>query len=165
MTSEQQRTETAGSLKSTIQSDLTAAMKARDTVVVSTLRMALSAITNAEVAGKESVVLDDAAILNVLNGEVKRRSESAEIYASAGRTELAATELAERAVLERYLPTAMSDEELDALVATEVAAVVAAGNAGPKAMGPAIAAVKARAGSGATPARIAAAVKAALASA
>jgi uncharacterized protein YqeY len=152
-------------LKQTIQHDLTTAMKARDTVTVSTLRMALSAITNAEVAGDESVTLDDAAVLNVLATEVKRRTESAGIYAGAGRQELADKELAERAVLERYLPSEISDDELAAIVTEEVAAAEALGATGPKAMGAVIAAVRGRTAGTASGSRIAAAVKQALASA
>lgn len=150
-------------LKQTIQHDLTAAMKARDTITVSTLRMALTAITNAEVAGDASVTLDDAAILGVLATEVKRRTESAEIYATNGRQALADQELAERAVLERYLPAEMDDDELAAIVAAEVAAAAERGATGPKAMGAVIAAVRERTGGTASGGRIAAAVKAALA--
>jgi uncharacterized protein YqeY len=149
-------------LKQTIQHDLTTAMKARDTLTVATLRMALTAITNAEVAGDASVTLDDAAVLNVLATEVKRRSESAEIYAGAGRQELADKELAERAVLERYLPAEMGDDELHAIVADEVAAAAARGATGPKAMGAVIAAVRERTAGTASGSRIAAAVKSAL---
>lgn len=149
-------------LKQTIQHDLTAAMKARDTVAVSTLRMALAAITTAEVAGDESVTLDDAAILAVLATEVKRRTESAEIYTGAGREELAAKELAEREVLQRYLPAEMSDDELATIVAAEVAAAAERGATGPKAMGAVIAAVRERTAGTAGGGRIAAAVKSAL---
>lgn len=149
-------------LKQTIQHDLTAAMKARDTVTVSTLRMALTAISNAEVAGDESVTLDDAAILNLLAAEVKRRSESAEIYAGAGRQELADKELAERAVLEKYLPAEIGDDELQAIVAEEVAVAAERGATGPKAMGAVIGAVRERTAGTASGSRIAAAVKAAL---
>ena len=149
-------------LKQTIQHDLTTAMKARDTITVSTLRMALSAITNAEVAGDQSVTLDDAAILNVLATEVKRRTESAEIYAGAGRQELADKELAERAVLERYLPAEMSDDDLATIVPAAVAAAAERGASGPKAMGGVIAAVRERTAGAASGSRIAAAVKQAL---
>jgi uncharacterized protein YqeY len=149
-------------LKQTIQHDLTEAMKARDTVALSTLRMALTAITNAEVAGDASVTLDDAAVLNVIATEVKRRSESAEIYATNGRQELADRELAERAVLERYLPAEIGDDELGAIVTEEVAAAAERGATGPKAMGGVIAAVRERTAGTASGSRIAAAVKAAL---
>jgi uncharacterized protein YqeY len=152
-------------LKATLRNDLTAAMKARDTVATAVLRMTLTAITNAEVAGSTTTTLDDAAVLKVITSEVKRRVESAEIYASAGRTELADAENAERVVLEHYLPSAMADDELDLIVADEVAAAASRGQSGPKAMGPIIAAVRERTGGSAESSRIAAAVKSALAAA
>jgi uncharacterized protein YqeY len=149
-------------LKSQIRQDLTAAMKARDTVTTATLRMALTAVTTAEVSGQQSTVLDDAAVLAIITTEVKRRLESADIYATAGRTNLADIENAERAVLERYLPAAMPDDELAAIVATEVSAAAERGASGSKAMGGIIAAVRARTGGSAESSRIAAAVKQAL---
>ena len=149
-------------LKQQLRTDLTAAMKARDPLTTSVLRMALTAITTAEVAGAESAELDDAAVLGVLRTEVKRRVESAAIYEAAGRHELAATEDAERSVLERYLPAAMSDDDLRAVVADEVAAAAGRGVTGPKAMGAVIAAVRARTDGAAESSRIAAAVKSAL---
>jgi uncharacterized protein len=151
---------TVSSAKQQLQTDLTEAMRQRDTVTVATLRMALSSITTAEVAGDEAVELDDAGVLAVLRSEAKKRAEAAEIYDGAGRTELAAKERAELAVLERYLPAAMSDADLAAVVAEEVAA---AGATDMKAMGAVIKAVRARVGDGADGARISAAVKAALA--
>ena len=150
-------------LKTQLRTDLTTAMKARDALTTSVLRMALTSITTAEVAGTESAELDDAAVLKVITSEVKRRIESADIYAKAGRQELADAENAERAVLERYLPAAMADEDLAAIVADEVAAAAAKGVTGPKAMGGIIAAVRARTDGAAESSRIAAAVKAALA--
>ena len=115
------------SLKATLKSDLTAAMKASDDLVKSTLRMALSAITNAEVAGDEAVELSDDAVIAVLQSEAKKRLESAEVYEQAGRTDAAVKERAEAAVLAQYLPAAMSNEELESVVAEEVAAAAAAG--------------------------------------
>ena len=150
------------SLKDTLKSDLTAAMKAGDETGRSTLRMALSAITNAEVAGDEAVELTDDQVLAVLQAEAKKRSEAAEIYAQAGRTEAAQKEQAELAVLERYLPAAMSDDEIKAIVTEEVAAAAAAGNTGPKAMGLVVKAVRARVGAGADGSVVANLVKAAL---
>ncbi|MBU6202259.1 MAG: GatB/YqeY domain-containing protein, partial [Acidobacteria bacterium] len=76
-------------------------MKQRDDTARETLRMVLSAITNAEVAGDEAVVLDDEQVIGVLRGEAKKRAESAQIYADAGRDESAAKERAELAVIER----------------------------------------------------------------
>jgi uncharacterized protein YqeY len=150
------------SLKDTLKTDLTAAMKARDEMSTSTLRMVLAAVTNAEVAGDEAITLDDNQTLAVLQAEAKKRAEAAQIYADAGRTEAAAKERAEAAIIERYLPAAMSDDELNAIIADEVAKAKAAGAEGGKAMGLVVKAVRERAGSGADGSRIAAAVKAAL---
>lgn len=150
------------SLKQTLQADLSAAIKAGHETERSTLRMALAAVTNAEVAGNEAVELTDDQVTAVLQAEAKKRSEAAEIYEGAGRAEAAASERAELAVLERYLPAAMSDEEIRALVAEEVSAAAAAGNTGPKAMGAVVKAVRTRAGSSADGALVARLVKEAL---
>jgi len=153
------------SLKDTLKSDLTVAMKSGDEVGRSTLRMALSAITNAEVAGDEAVELSDDQVIAVLQAEAKKRAEAAEIYAGAGRAEAEQKERAELAVLEKYLPAAMGESEIAAIVAEEVAAAAAAGNAGPKAMGSVVKAVRSRVGSSADGSLVAQLVKAALASA
>ena len=151
-----------GALKDQLQHDLTEAMKARDETATSTLRMVRAAITNAEVAGDAAVVLTDEQVVEVLRAEAKKRAEAAEVYAGAGRAELAAKERAELGVIERYLPAAMGDDELAAIVAEEVARAAQAGATGPRAMGAVIKAVRERAGAGADGARVAAAVKAAL---
>lgn len=119
-------------MKSRLQADLTTAMKARDELTTATLRMAMTAITNEEVAGKEQRVLSDDDVLLVLGREAKKRRESAEAYAAAGRTDLADREQAELAVLGRYLPQPLTDDEVRAIVA---AAVAEAGVTGPQAMG------------------------------
>lgn len=150
------------SLKESIQSDLTAAMRQADELVRSTLRMALAAVTNAEVAGDEAVELTDDQVVGVLQAEVKKRHEAAEIYATAGRTEAAAKERAEAEVLARYLPAAMGEDELRVIVAEEVAAAEAAGNTGMKAMGAVVKAVRARVGSSADGGVIASLVKSSL---
>jgi len=150
------------SLKDTLKADLTTAMKARDELATSTLRMVLAALTNAEVAGDQAITLDDNEALAVLQAEAKKRAEAAQIYADAGRNEAATKERAELAVIERYLPAAMSDDELNQIIADEVAKAKAAGAEGGKAMGLVVKAVRERAGSGADGSRIAAAVKAAL---
>jgi uncharacterized protein YqeY len=98
-----------------------------------------------------------------LQAEAKKRSEAADIYKEAGRTDAEASERAELAVLERYLPARVDEKVLQSLVAAEVAAAAAAGLTGPKAMGQVVKAVRAKAGSGADGAQIAALVKAALA--
>ena len=124
--------------------------------------MALAAVTNAEVAGDEAVELSDDQVVAVLQAEAKKRSEAAEIYAQAGRTDAAAKEKSELAVLERYLPAAMSEAEIAAVVAEEVAAAAAAGNTGPKAMGAVVKAVRARVGASADGSVVANLVKSAL---
>jgi uncharacterized protein YqeY len=150
------------SVKERLQSDLTSAMKARDEVATSTIRMLRAAITNAEVAGPEAIELDDAQVVTVLQSEAKKRAEAAEVYAQAGRAESAAKERAELAVIERYLPAAMGDDELGAIVDEAIAATAEAGATGPKAMGQVIKAVRDRAGASADGGRIAAMVKAKL---
>ncbi len=149
-------------LKQQLQHDMTEAMRAREQTKLSTLRMVLSAITNAEVAGTEAVTLDDAAVLAVLRAESRKRAEAAEIYAGAGRSERAEQELAEQAVIDAYLPAAMGDEQLGAIVAEEVAAAAAGGATGGRATGIVIKAVRARVGDQADGGRIAALVKTAL---
>jgi uncharacterized protein YqeY len=151
------------SVTSRLQADLVVAMKARDQIATSTIRLVRAAITNAEVAGDEAVELTDEQVIAVLRSEAKKRAESAELYEQAGRTESAAKERAELAVIERYLPAAMSDQELTAIVAEEIAVASAAGATGPAAMGQVIKAVRARAGATADGARIAALVKSSLA--
>jgi uncharacterized protein YqeY len=90
-------------LKDRIKSDITEAMKAREEAKLSTLRMVLSALQNAEVAGDEAIVLTDDQAIAVLRSEAKKRAESAQIYADAGRTDAATKERAEQAIIEAYL--------------------------------------------------------------
>lgn len=104
-----------------MQADLNAAMKARDEVTTATLRMALTAVTNEEVAGKSARELSDADVIRVLTRENKKRREAAEAFEGAGRTELAARERAEGEVLERYLPAQLDDTELAELVRAAIA--------------------------------------------
>jgi uncharacterized protein YqeY len=151
------------SLHARLQADLTSAMKARDEVATSTIRMLRAAVQNAAVAGDEAVVLGDDEVIAVLQSEAKKRSEAAEIYEQNDRSEAAAKERAELAVIERYLPSAMSDADLSAIVDEEVASAAAAGIDGPKAKGHVIKAVRERAGATADGGRIAAAVTSRLA--
>lgn len=150
------------SLKNRMQNDLTEAMKAGDDLTKSTIRMMLAAVMNAEVAGKEAITLSDEQVIGVLRSESKKRLESAEVYEQAGRTELAVKERNEIAIIERYLPAAMDEAQLNAVVSEEVAKAAANGQTGPKAMGVVIKAVKERVGASADGAAIAAAVKSAL---
>ncbi len=121
-------------LKERLRADLTRAMKARDRVRSSTLRMVLTAITNAEVSGKQARELDDGQVVDVLSTEMKKRREAATAYDEAGRQELADKERAEAAVITEYLPAQMSAEEITAIVAQAVESTGAAGQ-GMKAMG------------------------------
>jgi uncharacterized protein len=119
-------------LKERLQSDLTEAIRSRDELVSATLRMALTAVTTEEVAGKQARVLADDEVLTVLARESKKRREAAEAFDGADRPELAARERAEGEVLATYLPAQLSDDEIAELVR---AAIAASGASGPQAMG------------------------------
>jgi uncharacterized protein YqeY len=121
-------------LKDRLRADLTTAIKARDEVRSSTLRMVLTAITNAEVAGKEARELSDDDIVGVLSTESKKRREAATAFADGGRQEMADKEIAEAAVLADYLPEQLGSEEIEALVTATIADLGVAGD-GMKAMG------------------------------
>ena len=152
-------------LKQRLRDDLTAAMKARDELVKGTLRMTLTAIGNAEVAGTEARQLSDDEVLKVIAKEAKKRAESAEAFSAAGRTELAAQEIAEGEVLAGYLPTQLTDDELAAIAATAVAEVEAdlGEKPGQRQMGQVMKKANAAAAGRADGGRVAAAVKALLA--
>jgi len=124
-----------------LRADLTAAMKRRDDVATSTLRMALAAVKEAAVAGKEAKELTDDEILKVLNKEVKRRDEAAEAFRNADRPDRADREQAERDILAAYLPAALTPEEVEAIV-TEV--LTEGGFSGMGSMGPAMKAITAK---------------------
>ena len=121
-------------LKDRLRADLTAAMKSRDEVRSGTLRMVLTAITNAEVAGKAARQLSDDEVVGVLSTEAKKRREAATAFADGGRQEMADKEVAEAAVIAEYLPEQMTTEEVEALVAETIAELGVAGE-GMKAMG------------------------------
>ncbi|MGH3750167.1 MAG: GatB/YqeY domain-containing protein, partial [Micromonosporaceae bacterium] len=91
-------------------------MKARQEVLTSTLRMALTAVRNAEVSGKQARELSDEEVLAVLSKEAKKRREAAEAFAAAGRDELAQKERDEEQALWAYLPKPLTDQELADLV-------------------------------------------------
>lgn len=122
------------SLKEQLRTDLTAAMKARDELRSSTLRMVLTAVTNAEVAGKEAKQLSDDEVLGVLTSEAKKRREAAEAFADAGREESAAKEQAEAAVIATYLPEQLSQSEIEELVTRTIDELGVRAD-GPRAMG------------------------------
>ena len=121
-------------LKDRLRADLTTAIKGRDEVRSSTLRMVLTAITNAEVAGKEHRELSDDDIVGVLSTEAKKRREAAMAFEDGGRAEMAAKEKAEAAVLADYLPEQLSAEDVTSIVSAAIEQVGAAGE-GMKAMG------------------------------
>lgn len=146
-------------LKSKLQEDLNAAIKGRDELRSSTLRMTLAAITNEEVAGKEKRELSDDEVLKVIIKEAKKRREAADAFAQGGRTESAEREKAEGEVLATYLPKQLSDEELNDIVAQAVAEAKAAGAEGPRAMGAVMKIVNPKVAGQAEGGRVAAAVK------
>jgi uncharacterized protein YqeY len=152
-----------GSVKADLRAAMTAAMKAREEVALGALRQALSEIAVAETSGNEVAVLSDAQVLAVVAMEVRKHHETAEAFVTAGRPEQAARSLAEAAVLEAYLPAALGDDDLQRIIAEEVATAAAGGAQGMKAMGKVVSAVCAKAGPAADGARIATMVKAALA--
>jgi uncharacterized protein YqeY len=151
-------------LKEKLRSDLTAAMKGRQTTVVATLRMALAAVTTEEVAGKTARELSDEEVLKVLSREVKKRNEAAEAFSGAGRPAQADAELAEAEVLKSYLPAQLSDEELADIVAQAIAEVAAQAGEQPgqKQMGQVMKAANAKVAGRAEGGRVAAIVKAKL---
>ncbi|MEU7139214.1 GatB/YqeY domain-containing protein [Nocardia sp. NPDC046473] len=110
-------------LKAQLRTDMTAAMKAKDTLRLATLRMLLAAIQTAETAGSEARELSDADVIAVLQKEAKKRSESAEIYTQNGRGELAANEHAEARIIDEYLPTQLSEAEVADVADTAIAQV------------------------------------------
>jgi uncharacterized protein YqeY len=121
-------------LKDRLRADLTTAIKAHDAIRSSTLRMVLTAITNAEVAGKQSRELTDEDIVGVLSTEAKKRREAAEAFDDAGRKESADKERAEAVVLADYLPAQLGHDEIVALVSSTIAALGVA-DEGPRAIG------------------------------
>ena len=119
-------------LAETLHDDMIAALRAHDDLVVSTLRMALTAVKTEEVAGKTPRELSDADVLAVLAKESKKRREAAEMFSTGDRAELADKELAEAAILDRYLPAQLTDAELTDLVTSSIAQT---GDAGPQGLG------------------------------
>lgn len=102
--------------------DLTASMKARDAFRTNTLRQVIAAVRAAEKSGTTARELTDDEVRAVLASEVKKRRDTAQIYAGAGADDRAATETSEADLLEAYLPAAVTAEQLDAVVADAVSA-------------------------------------------
>lgn len=121
-------------LKDQLRADLTTSMKARDTERSGTLRMLLTAIGTAEVAGKEKVELNDEQVLAVLTTEAKKRREAAAAFDEGGRAEMAAKERSELEVIVTYLPEQLSPEEVADIVRKAVEQTGAAAE-GMRAMG------------------------------
>jgi hypothetical protein len=119
-------------LKEKLRDDMVAAMKGKDELRLSTLRMVLSAVTNEEVAGKVARELSDDEVLKVVAREAKKRREAATAFDDAQRKELADRERAEGAILDEYLPAQLGDDEIAAIVRE---AITSTGAAGPQAMG------------------------------
>ena len=145
-----------GALKDRLNEDLHAAMKGRDELTTSTLRMALAAVRNAEVSGVAFRELSDDEVVAVLTKEAKKRREAADAFTGAGRADQADRERAEGAVLDRYLPAQLSDEEIAELVA---GALAAGGFSGRAQMGPAMKAAQAAVAGRAEGGRVAAEVR------
>lgn len=145
-------------LRQQIDDDLKAAMLAADALRVDTLRGLKSVILYADVAAKKRDTggVSDDEVLALLAKEAKKRQESADLYVKGGSQERADKELAEKKIIENYLPEQMSDEELGAVVD---AVIKEQGAEGIQAMGKVIAAVKAKAGTAADGAKIAQMVK------
>ncbi|MFC6010155.1 GatB/YqeY domain-containing protein [Nocardia lasii] len=151
-------------LKAKLRADMTAAMKAKDKLRLSTLRMLLAAIGNAEVSGTEARELSDTDVVSLLQKEAKKRNEAAVIYEQNGRGELAANERAEEEIIEEYLPTQLNDAEVAQVADTAIAQVAEENGERPgmKQMGQVMKAATALAQGKADGSRISAAVKARL---
>ena len=146
------------SLKDRITEDMKAAMRAKDADRLSTIRMLLAACKQREV--DERIVLDDAAIVAIVDKLIKQRKDSITAFEGAGRQDLADKEKAEMAVLQAYLPERMSAEETLSAVKAMVAEI---GASGPGDMGKVMGVVKTRLAGKADMGQVSAAVKAALA--
>jgi uncharacterized protein YqeY len=151
------------SLKEQIQADLTASIRAKDSLTSGTIRMVLSAITNEEVSGKEARVLTDQDVITVLNREAKKRKEAATAYDDAKRPELGDKERAELEIIQAYLPEALSPDALAEIIANAVKQATSGGATGMAAMGAVMKLVTPQVAGRADGGEVAAAVKAALA--
>ena len=119
-------------LKEKLQNDLTEAMRARDGLRSSTIRMVLTAVKNEEVSGKEARDLSDAEVITVLSREAKKRREASEAFEQAGAADRAANEKAEGVIIAEYLPAQLSESEIKEMIA---AAIAESGATGPQQMG------------------------------
>jgi len=145
------------SLKDRITEDMKAAMRAKDAARLTTIRMLLAACKQREV--DERIVLDDAAVIGLVDKLIKQRKDSITAFELGGRADLVAKEGAEIVVLQAYLPQRLSADETAAAVAAIVASL---GATGPGDMGKVMAAAKAQLAGKADMASVSAAVKTAL---
>ena len=145
-------------LKEQITEDMKAAMRARETERLATIRLLMAALKQKEV--DERIDLDDAAVIGVVDKLIKQRKDSIEAFRKAERHDLADKEEAEMKVLQAYLPQRMSSEEITRAVQSIVASL---GASGPGDMGKVMGAVKAQLAGKADMGQVSAAVKAALA--
>lgn len=144
-------------LEERLEQDIKAALLGGDKVTATTLRGLKAVLLNVKVAtGKREQGLSDEEVLPILAKEAKKRQESADLYIQGGNQERADAELAEKALIEGYLPAQLSEAELDVLIDE---AIKQSGAAGPQAMGQVIGQVKAKAGAAADGALIARLVK------
>ena len=145
-------------LKATITEDMKAAMRARSTARLSTIRLLLAAVKQKEV--DERIEVSDADVVGIVDKMIKQRRESITHFDAGGRPELAAAERAEIEILQGYLPQPLSEAEIEALIA---AAIADAGASSAAAMGKVMAALRSRLAGRADMARVADRVKAKLA--
>jgi len=147
-------------LKDRISEDMKAAMKARQPERLSAIRLLLAAIKQREV--DERKVMDDAAVIAVVERQIKQRRDSIEQFRAAGRTDLADRESAELELLKGYLPQGLTDEQIDAEISAAIAQTAATA-AGPQAMGKVMAVLKPKLAGRADMAQVSARLKARLA--
>ncbi|NBO08437.1 MAG: GatB/YqeY domain-containing protein [Actinobacteria bacterium] len=147
------------SIKETLQSDLTEAIRSRNELHAATIRMVLTAITNEEVSGKSARVLTDAEIITVLSREAKKRREAAEAFAAGDRQDRSDREKAEGEVIALYLPAQLGEAELAQMIKE---AIAESGAAGPSGMGAVMKLLQPKIAGKADGATVSAAVKSAL---
>lgn len=147
------------SLKAKLRDDLTEAIRSKNELRSSTLRMVLTAITNEEVSGKEARVLTDAEVITVLTREAKKRKEAAEAFDQGGAQDRAERERQEGQVIAEYLPTPLTQDELMSLIDEAIAST---GASGPSGMGLVMKHLQAKVAGRADGATVSNAVKAAL---
>lgn len=145
------------SLKTRIQEDMKTAMKSGDKARLGVIRLLTAALKQKEV--DERITLDDAAVMSIIEKQIKQRKDSVSQYSAGGRTDLAAAESAEITVLEGYLPARLSDGELEQIIA---AAIATAGATSAKDMGKVMGLVRSQVAGRADMAAVSAKIKAKL---